>query len=127
MCEPAHSITQFPVEDDRGNPTGPIIDNIPRTEPTPKARDKTMSPSGAVLSQAWDWKQHQLGDWYHISRPGFGHSETIGFLSVRGREMLPAETRYETDWCKRVCHIDGPFRGRFQFEQKEALLRATQY
>lgn len=105
MCEPFHSIVQYPDQDNDGNPTSGKIDVIPG------------------MMAKWTKK---IASWFHLSKMGFGHSETVA-LTPLGRSRLPEPTRYEAAWWNRQTKIDGPFQGLHQFEASEALESAKIY
>lgn len=91
MCEPNHSIVQFPNEDDWGTPTesrlGAAVDN-------------------GVLG--WCKK---IGRWLHLSKMGKGHSEALGITpSWSSTSTLPDATFYEVEWWIRKVNLDGSFR-----------------
>ncbi len=109
MCEPLHSIVQFPDQDDHDNPTGPMIDTIP--------------PNGDPL---WSKMKAKIKNWFMFSRLGFGHSESMEFLPVRLRERLPLDTKYEVQWWDRVTKLDGKYYGK-DFDREDALMAATTY
>lgn len=103
MCEPNHSIVQYPDRDpDSGNPTEEKIESI-----TPKD----------------GWFKKILG-WFHLSRLGSGHSRAIA--SVRHEAMLPVPFLYEAKWWDRTVHVDG-MKARRREVADEALDCATEY
>jgi hypothetical protein len=112
MCEPTHSIVQFPDQDDDGNPTGGLVDAIPL---------ETKGQDGF-----WQWMKKRIGSWFHFSRLGNGHSEALGLLTVQARRRLPADTKYEATWWNRKVHLDGLFNGQ-QYDAQLALDCATTY
>ena len=119
MCEPTHSINQFPDNDDSG-PIQPRID---------AAAERTKSSHKGL----WEWAKKIMGR-LHYSRFGSGHSEGMA-LGKTAFSMLPEPTRYEANWWSREVHLDGLFRdSRFhdnkkamEFEKKLALEAATEY
>jgi hypothetical protein len=107
MCEPTHSIIQYPPDDpDSGNPVDQKIE--------------------AAVDPKWrSWLKRVKG-WFHMSKLGSGHSEAI---STRGFELLPKPTFYEGYWWNRTVKLDGIFRkfeGR-EYDQRLALEAATDY
>jgi hypothetical protein len=109
MCEPNHSIVQYPDEDDRG-PTATRIEALPE------------------VKEGWfKEKLKQILRWFHLSRPGFGHSEAIGAVPILARtNFLPTDTKYEARWWDRRVVLDGAYHGH-QFDKDEALACATEY
>lgn len=89
MCEPTHSIVQFPNDyDDSDLPFGHHIDKESRLK--------------AAIKGAWG---KTLGRWFHFSKVGSGHS---GALMLTGQQtlMLPKETKYEGIWWERDFKLD---------------------
>jgi hypothetical protein len=109
MCEPHHSIVQFPDKDDNDNPTGPAVEAIPQQ------------------AEGWfAWGRRKLGEWFHFSKMGFGHSEALGQLCPLARRILPPDTKYEASWWDRTVRRDGPYYGR-DYDAQPALDCAIQY
>jgi hypothetical protein len=111
LCEPTHSIVQFPDQDDNQNPTGPLVEAIPL-----ETKDGGM----------WQWLRKKIGSWFHFSRLGFGHSESVGQLSLSARMRLPADSKYEALWWNRCVRLDGLFNGP-HYDAKPALECAETY
>lgn len=120
MCEPNHSIVQFPDKNDDDKPSGPAVDAL------------------ASREGYWDRIKRKIKQWFHLSRMGRGHSETLEGLSPLARRYLPRETRYEVAWWNRKTTLDGVFwhpdstnswcQSAFEKSlQKEALDAADQY
>ncbi len=108
MCEPNHSIVQFPNQDDQGNPTESRLDSIPS-------------------EQGWGaWLKKKIGSYFHFSKMGLGHSETLGTISPVGRRLLIQDTKYEAQWWDRKFHLDGTFHGP-EYDKKEAFDCAHEY
>jgi hypothetical protein len=111
MCEPFHSIVQFPHSDDHG-PTGPRIE----------AGARLAEKSGyGVLG----WGKRILR-WLHFSKMGAGHSETMQQRGLASR-FLPTQTNYEVAWWNRVTKLDGGFHVGHSIEKDEALECAEVY
>jgi hypothetical protein len=108
MCEPTHSIVQFPNKDDDDNPTAPRIE--------------TIGDSGWII-----WARKKIMDWFHFSKMGFGHSESLSKLTPTARSMLPINTKYETQWWIRKTIRDGRYYGLHQAEAPLALECAAEY
>lgn len=90
MCEPTHSIVQYPMDyDDSNLPFGHHIDQESRLK--------------AAIKGAWG---KTLGRWFHFSKVGSGHS---GAVRLTGQQtlMLPRETKYEGIWWERNFILDG--------------------
>lgn len=108
MCEPTHSIVQFPTQDEQGNPT----------ESRLEASIQAIKFSGI--------KKDKIGNWVHFSKLGYGHTESMATMNPESRGMLPPETRYETEWWVRTTKRDGFFNGPL-FDKEEALKCAAAY
>lgn len=114
MCEPAHSIVQYPINDDYGGddnlPFGGQMDRETRLK--------------AALGKAMDWGKKVLR-WFHFSKLGSGHA---GAGPVHGRQIfyLPNETRYEGKWWERRVDPDGSYYGH-PMDKEEALHAADLY
>lgn len=50
----------------------------------------------------------KVGQFFHFSKLGNGHSEAIGYAK-RHYGRVPEPTRYETNWWDRTVHLDGGF------------------
>lgn len=110
MCEPSHSITQFPHQDDDGNPMGPKMDALAKSE-------------GFVKK----WMK-RVGDWFNLSRCGHGHSESMQNVSpVIARLWLPEHVKYENHWWDRKVVNDGGRRIVDQTVRQDALESAEVY
>lgn len=120
MCEPTHSICQFPDQDDNGNPTGGLIDAA-----ISSGGKDTMTQSTRA-GQVWEWTKKRFGNWFHFSKMGFGHSESVGALPMAGRMLLPDDTKYEAQWWDRTVKLDGWFHGK-DYDKQFALECASQY
>jgi hypothetical protein len=94
MCEPTHSIVQYPLNFDDSNL--PFGDNISKAD-----RLK------AALGKAVSWGK-KLGDWLHFSRLGSGHDGALGMVHGRRLHHLPTDTRYEGIWWQREFQVDSP-------------------
>lgn len=103
MCEPTHSIVQFPDQDDKGDPIEAKIDAL---------------PSDGIMKK--------IGSWLHISHCAYGHSEALGRISPMARLFLPRDTKYEAQWWDRSVHRDGSFHGP-EYNRVLALDAATCY
>lgn len=86
MCEPSHSINQYPTDD-------------------PESGAPNESRLRIGLQKVGDWLK-RVGRFFHISCLGSGHSESIEWASTR-QLWLPNETRYEARWWDRTVHFDG--------------------
>lgn len=108
ICEPSHSIVQFPENDpDSGN----------------NVRDRIDASSASKLGEWIKW----IKGWFHCSALGAGHSELLRMMPAAHR-LLPTPTYYEGHWWDRVVKIDGhrPFGGH-QLDIKVADEVATEY
>jgi len=88
MCEPHHSIVQFPPQDD-DNPYSDL----------PGGR------LGMVLGKVARVGKKVRG-WFHLSRMGAGHSEAT--QQIFGRVDLPGFNSLEVAWWKRQTRFDFP-------------------
>lgn len=104
MCEPYHSIVQYPERDEHDNDQGPKISGL-----------------GA---RALDFMK-KVKSWFHFSKMGSGHSEAIRANRVTDL-WLPPDTRYEVAWWNRTVKRDGAYHGH-GFDAVEALECAEQY
>lgn len=105
MCEPTHSIVQYPPSNEGGTPTDVLL-------------QKTLK------ERVYDWFV-KIGGYFHLSKMGSGHSEATresGTFSC----LIPEETRYEAMWWDRTVKIDGLFAGK-EFDRDLALEAATTY
>lgn len=112
MCEPTHSINQFPDHDNDGNPTASRIDAMP--------------PPLGTADDIWAATRRKIGSWFHFSVMGFGHSEAMATLSAAAWNYLPPVTRYEAMWWNRTVKLDGTYYGP-EFDRAYALDGAKQY
>ena len=85
MCEPAHSIIQYPTRNPRdddsfggGNSAMPI--------PMDRRLQAGLGPQIMEIGR-------KIGEWFHFSKIGNGHTEAIQ-LSGRASLLLPAHTKY---------------------------------
>jgi hypothetical protein len=105
MCEPFHSVVQYPTDDDQGG------DN----------QSRLMWGLGKI----YDWGK-KIGSFFHFSKLGSGHTESIEWAKTK-HLMLPDDTRYETAWWCRQTRIDGIFNGGASGDGRYALACAEQY
>lgn len=85
MCEPNHSINQFPDDPDL----------------TPKVQ--------SAFQKVTEWAK-KVGSWFHFSKMGMGHSESIRYGKNQSL-YIPEPTRYEAKWWFRRFERDGSFIG----------------
>jgi len=105
MCEPYHSVVQYPAVNAQGDDVTNLLNAV----------------SGRIrLTQG-----QKILDWVHYARSGFGHSETINKVPLADR-MLPEATRYEGAWWNREFTIDGGYAGH-DFDAERALEAAHFY
>lgn len=90
MCEPNHSIVQYPGDRGDGSPTEILLG--------PSIKDKILEVGKKILG------------WLHFSKLGTGHSEAIRQLG-RLSSLIPEETRWEARWWDRTVVLDGKFNG----------------
>lgn len=105
MCEPSHSIVQYPEDRGDGNPTEPLLES--------SVRKKILE-----LGKRF-WK------WLHFSKLGTGHWQAIRTLGSY-TSFIPQETRYEAYWWDRTVKLDGKFYGE-AFDKEQALAAALNY
>lgn len=98
MCEPAHSIVQYPdkTDDDHDLPQG----NMPMDVRIKKTLGERFS----------EWWGKHIGSWFHFSKVGNGHTSAIS-LTGKASLILPEHTRYEGLWWERKFILDGRFHG----------------
>ena len=95
MCEPAHSIVQYPEDfDDTNLPFG---DNVSK-----------QGRISALLAKVGDWST-KIGKFFHISKMGSGHSAAVG-LGYNDLKYLPEPRLYEGYWWVREFGLDGYYR-----------------
>lgn len=111
MCEPAHSIVQYPDHD---------VD-----DDAPFSGQLTMGQRlNSALGKAVSWGK-KIRKWFHFSKLGAGHSDAIE-LSGHASLILPEHTRYEGLWWDREFIIDGPYHG-VSIDKRAAIECAEQY
>lgn len=111
MCEPAHSIVQYPDHD---------VD-----DDAPFSGQMTMGQRiSSALGTAASWGK-KIRKWFHFSKLGAGHSDAIE-LSGHASLILPEHTRYEGLWWDREFIIDGPYHGP-SIDKLAAIECAEQY
>ena len=92
MCEPYHSVVQYPSDfDDSNLPFGGNMDKRARLQ--------------SALGKAFSWTK-KIGKWFHLSRFGAGHSGATR-ESGRASLYLPRATLYEGQWWHRQFKLDG--------------------
>jgi hypothetical protein len=106
MCEPCHSIVQYPDHDDDDRSSG--------------------TPTEQRISKLGKWLR-KFGQWLHLSKMGNGHSEAVAKTSLQTELFLPTPTLYEVNWWEREIHIDGSFRGGFNGIGRNALIRHSEW
>lgn len=84
MCEPAHSITQFP------------LDEHYYPEDHHQQALKFIQKRGK-----------RIGNYYHISKFGAGHSLALGPITSWLYFKMPQQTDYEGEWWQREFIVDG--------------------
>ena len=87
MCEPAHSILQYPDTFDDGSGMA----------------TKPFAPS--ALQKFFDWGK-KIGSFFHFSKMGEGHSEAQKIIIGQTWHEVPNPLRYEANWWDRKFHID---------------------
>lgn len=124
MCEPNHSIIQYPTQDsDSGDNLKPLLDVIPVNayrEPDGISPFNNQ-PSGWCLSL-----RSEIDSFIHFSLGGKGHSEAMAEMPAKLRRRLPDDTKYEAQWWERKVIIDGRFYGP-KWAEKDAFLAAEKY
>jgi len=92
MCEPAHSIVQYPTNfDDSDLPFGGQMDTESRVK--------------ILLGKVGTWAT-KIGKWFHVSKLGSGHSAALG-MGYKELRYLPQSTDYEGFWWRRDFKVDG--------------------
>lgn len=92
MCEPYHSVVQYPHDfDDTDLPFGGQMNKEERLK--------------AALGAAFSWTK-KIEKWFHFSRFGAGHSKAT-MITGRNSIYLPKPTLYEGAWWRRTFHLDG--------------------
>lgn len=103
MCEPTHSINQFPPDDPGGS---------------------NQSFAKAVESKPKSWFKRIL-DWFHFSAMGHGHSEAIHAIGMVDAWRTPAFNRYEANWWDRTVEVDTY--STYELDREMALRAAKEY
>jgi len=114
MCEPAHSIIQYPDSND---------DEDDQSKPQPPMQDRLKMGLGERIFALG----RRIGNWFHFSKMGNGHSEAIA-MTGRAHQMviLPTHTKYEGLWWRREFQIDGHYHG-YRHEMPTAHASAKEY
>lgn len=90
MCEPTHSIVQYPTVVE-GEPIGHLVQAaIERPE-----TKGLLLPTGSLIY-----------GYLNYSSLGFGHSEAVGRLPYHVRSRLPEDMKYEAKWWDRTVRRD---------------------
>ena len=92
ICEPAHSIVQFPPDDHDPKNSG-------------SGGEVTEQRLRFGLKGIWDWVK-KIGGFFHLSRLGSGHTESLEWAASNWY-VLPRDTRYEAKWWDRTVKLDG--------------------
>jgi hypothetical protein len=130
MCEPSHSIVQYPTYDPfTEDPIRSLISTAVATartielseantpEKVEKIQSSLLLPQGVVS-----------GNFINYSRFGSGHSESIGKLPTRTLERLPQDVKYEAHWWNRNVKLDSRVPKWVEtFGKQESLDSATFY
>jgi hypothetical protein len=112
MCEPGHSIVQYPDHTTDDNlPFGGQMDQESRLK--------------AILGSVADWAC-KVGRWFHCSTLGGGHSMATKPISYQVHRYLPRATDYENNWWNRSLVIDGVYQGP-ALDRDEAFAAAKTY
>jgi len=91
MCEPYHSIVQYPDDyDDSDLPFGGNMDKESRLK--------------AALGKTFEWAR-KFGKWFHLSKFGAGHSGATR-ENYHNTLYLPTPTLWEGRWWDRTFHLD---------------------
>lgn len=104
MCEPTHSISQFPPEPPGGFGGG-------------------YNDNATKLSKLLSWGR-KVFKWLHFSKLGSGHSAAESTFS--NHLWFPENTKYEAEWWNRNVRLDGHFVGD-EFDRSLALQAADGY
>lgn len=105
MCEPKHSIVQYPDDHD-DDASG-------------------QSYVKSILQGLGQWGK-RIGNWFHLSKMGKGHSEAVGQVSKGSVwQIWDTLTNYECFWWDRKVELDGMFRGKI--DKETALSSAKEY
>ena len=133
MCEPMHSIVQFPTEPPEPPSRGGMATDVNLTVQQQPVKARPWNwPSGPQLCQkieeALKWGEgkigdmlKKIGDFFHLSKLGTGHSGSIHYIH-KETMWLPDDTRYEAAWWNRTVKLDGEFHGK---EEKRGLALAS--
>lgn len=98
MCEPTHSIVQYDDPNDKND------NDSDDGELSPQAKQYPQSQLTGRLSR---WAK-KVRNWFHVSKLGRGHSETIGERTgVSLYSFDHVFSRYEAHWWNRTVVRDG--------------------
>lgn len=114
MCEPNHSIVQYP-----DHPT----DDDDQAPPFSSQMDQETQIK-SVLGRVADWGRKVLR-WFHFSKLGGGHAAAT-LVTARQSLLLPSATNYEGEWWARKIKVDGMYCGP-KVDQAEAFDAAKTY
>ena len=134
VCEPHHSIVQWDDSDDQDNPTQPLLEALPQHDTVFGMRPPGEGIYGGIgmltIPKAKDfmaWGLKKIQEWWHLSKMGRGHSESLSLIKPKHRGRLPDDTKFENMWWQREVKIDGRYHGRFKSQEPFALEAATTY
>jgi hypothetical protein len=111
MCEPYHSIVQYPVVDEEGRSVQAMLAGQAEDMTTKDDDEDTPEGPKGTGSKSKPQKLSWIGrilEWLHYSKLGSGHSEAIRIMG-RFSSLIPPETRYECAWWERTTRVDAPF------------------
>ena len=126
MCEPYHSIVQYPED---GGP--------PSREDQDRGNDSPTGSHGmSVRERLGKWlgnasaRIRQIKGWFHLDKIGGGHSAAVAVerrpAFVGSPLIIPGYTAYENAWWDRSVHLDGRYGG-WPHERTEAMMCAEQF
>lgn len=125
MCEPSHSVIQYPTEKELKFGTEHLQCSIERIKEADATYGQYLAGYFDIhvigvseqanaeryrtsLGQVFSWAK-MIDDFYNFSKIGSGHSESIEWAKTKHYQIPTDDTRYEGQWWNRTFIMDGPF------------------
>ena len=107
MCEPSHSIVQFPTHNpETHDPITSLVRGAMNTAKAIQLADSTPEQAEIIKSSVIIPQGAIIGNFINYSRMGSGHSESMGKLPEHIRIRLPEDVKYEAQWWERRVKLD---------------------
>ncbi len=127
MCEPFHSITQFPALTEEQDSLRPQLEAATQSPIVSYGLALRDNATIKVISDPYADLGVEIDEFVNYSKMGLGHSESLARLPARARRRLPQDTRYEVAWWERRVRIDGGFYGGPKYLEQQAMESAKKY